>query len=194
MITLPIELYTDGAAKSNGNGPAGLGYIIKYWNLEEGSEIPLSKEIEYSEGYRLSTNNRMEILAGIKGLQNIIQLIKDGILVGAKQVTIFSDSEYFCNSVNHKWLDKWMQNNWMTSGFNGKQSTPVKNKDLWELVIEVRSELQSLGINLTMTHVKGHSDNEMNNRCDVLASTAANNTNRSIDQVYENSLNNKRNY
>lgn len=116
MITMPIELYTDGSSLRN-PGASGLAYIIRYWDLAEGSDIPEQKIIERNQGFRLSTNNRMEIMAGVWGLRDVIQNVENGTFTGLKQVNLFSDSEYFVKAVNMKWIDKWIQNNWMTSGF-----------------------------------------------------------------------------
>lgn len=184
-ITMPIELYTDGSCLKN-PGAGGLSYIIRYWTEPEGSDLPKPEVIEGNQGYRLTTNNRMEILAGITGVRKIIDLIKDGTFQNVSKIDIYSDSEYFCNAVNQRWIDKWQENNWMTSGFRGSQPQPVKNKDLWEQVIGFKKELQDLSINLTMTHIDGHSGHEFNERADKLAVEASHNsTNHLIDQIYE---------
>jgi ribonuclease H len=188
MITLPIEIYSDGSSIKN-PGPSAFAYIIKYFDTKDDSSAPEAHEVEFSQGFRLSTNNRMEIMGGVRGLQNAIQLIESGTLYGAKQINLFSDSEYFCNAINQKWIDKWLQNKWMTSGFKGSSPKPVKNQDLWEQVIEVRSKLQNLGVNLSVAHVKGHADNEYNNKCDELARNTSSSNPQNIDEEYERGLN-----
>lgn len=184
MITMPIELYTDGSSLRN-PGASGLAYVIRYWDMPEGSDLPEPKIIEKNQGFRLSTNNRMEIMAGVWGLRAIIQNVENGTFAGLKQINLFSDSEYFVKAVNMKWIDKWMQNNWMTSGFQGSKPKDVKNKDLWEQLVETRNKLQSMGIALTMTHVFGHNGNEFNERADNLAVEASKGTNHIIDEMYE---------
>ena len=189
MSTMPIELYTDGSSLKN-PGASGLAYIIRYWvdgNEEDLNFMPESKIIEGSQGFRLSTNNRMEIMAGIFGIRKVIECIKDGIINNVyKQINLSSDSEYFCNAVNQRWINKWVQNNWMTSGFRGSAPKSVKNKDLWEQVIELQEELQRLGIALTLIHIKGHNGHEFNEKADKLAVAASNDsTNHLIDEVYE---------
>ena len=96
-----------------------------------------------------------------------------------------SDSEYLCKAINQHWIDKWSQNNWMTSGFKGQKPKPVKNKDLWEQVIAMQQKVSSMGINLTVTHVDGHSGHQFNERADQLAVAASNGTNHISDEVYE---------
>ena len=194
MVTLPVEIYSDGSALNN-PGPAGLAFIIRYEEMID-DQNTITKEIEFNQGYRLSTNNRMEIMSALFGLQKSIDLVNDGTFSGVKQVSLFSDSDYVCRAINQKWIDKWVQNNWMTSGFKGSQPTPVKNQDLWEKIIEVRSQFQNKGIILTVTHVKGHADNELNNLCDTLAKQAANGSNKLVDEIYEASTNsrNRRNF
>lgn len=186
MITMPIELYTDGSCLKN-PGIGGCAYIIRYWwdNIPEGTPNPSS--IEFNQGFRLTTNNRMEIMAVIYGLNAIIDKIND-TLKGATQINVFSDSEYFCNAVNQRWIQKWMQNNWMTSGFKGSAPKPVKNKDLWEQVIQIQNKLQSLNIILTITHVKGHSGNELNEEADKLAVAASKGSNHIADEAYEKTM------
>ena len=186
MSTMPIELYTDGSSLQN-PGASGLAYIIRYWVDNGDDQMPEAKIIEGNQGFRLSTNNRMEIMAGIYGLKKIIECIKTNPeFSGSTQVNLSSDSEYFCNAVNQRWIQKWVQNNWMTSGFKGSAPKSVKNKDLWEQVIEVQDTLKDLGINLTLIHIKGHNGHEFNERADKLAVEASkNSTNHLIDEVYE---------
>lgn len=186
MSTMPIELYTDGSSLQN-PGASGLAYIIRYWVDNGNDEMPEAKIIEGNQGFRLSTNNRMEIMAGIYGLRKIIECIKnDPEFNGSTQINLSSDSEYFCNAVNQRWIQKWVQNNWMTSGFKGSAPKSVKNKDLWEQVIEVQDSLKELGINLTLIHIKGHNGHEFNERADKLAVEASKDTtNHLIDEVYE---------
>ena len=184
-MALPIELYTDGASKNN-PGASGLAYLIRYWIDDSEGDMPKDNFIEGSQGFRLSTNNRMEIMAGIYGLQKIIECINQGMIDKCTQINLLSDSEYFCKAVNQRWLQKWVQNNWMTSGFKGAAPKSVKNKDLWEQILELQETLQSMGIVLVLTHIKGHNGHEFNERVDKLAVAASNdNTNHLIDEVYE---------
>lgn len=184
-MTMPIELYTDGSSLQN-PGASGLAYIIRYWVDKNESDMPESNIIEGSQGFRLSTNNRMEIMAGIYGLKKIIECINNGTMSGYTQINLSSDSEYFCNAVNQRWIQKWVQNNWMTSGFRGSPPKSVKNKDLWEQVIELQETLQNMGITLTLIHIKGHNGHEFNERADQLAVAASNDrTNHLIDEIYE---------
>lgn len=188
-MAMAIDLFTDGSSLKN-PGASGLAYIIRYWIDEGDDNMPKDVCIEGSKGFRLSTNNRMEIMAGIYGIRHIIDLIKDGTIKDGTQINLSSDSEYFCNAVNQRWIQKWVQNNWMTSGFRGSAPKSVKNKDLWEQVIELQDTLQSMGIALTLIHIKGHNGHEFNERADKLAVAASNdNANHLIDEVYEKSTN-----
>lgn len=191
MVNMPIELYTDGSSLGN-PGPAGLGYVIRFWETAGENEMPVAKEIEGNQGFRLSTNNRMEISAGLYGLRAVIEKIEKGEFQN-KIVSLVSDSTYFCDAINKRWLDKWAQNNWMTSGFRGSQPQPVKNKDLWEQVIAVTRRAQEIGIILTVTHVLGHNGNEYNEKADKLAVAASNNAaGYIIDEVYEKDQQNRK--
>lgn len=134
-----VYIYTDGACSGN-PGPGGWAAIL----LCSGK----SREIR---GYEpVTTNNRMELMAAIQGLQ---------ALTRPCDVHLFTDSAYLCNAINQKWLDKWQRNGWVNSN---KQQ--VSNRDLWNLVLELSSIHK-----ITWHKVKGHADNQLNNRCDELA-------------------------
>lgn len=121
---------------------------------------PKIKEI--SGGYRRSTNNRMELLSVIKALEC---LKKDGL-----DITIYTDSKYVCDSIVKGWIFNWERQNWKDR----------KNADLW-----IKYLLLHRKHNIKFIWVKGHSDNEFNNRCDRLAVEAYKNTNLDIDLIYE---------
>lgn len=145
-------MYTDGAARGN-PGPGGYGVVLMFGHHKK----------ELSQGYRLTTNNRMELLAVIKGLE---ALKKNGI-----QVRIYSDSQYVINSVQKGWL-----NNWIKTDFKGGK----KNKDLW-----LKYHQLSQRFSILFQWVKGHADNPYNNRCDELATAAADGNGLLVDTVYE---------
>ena len=145
-------IYTDGAARGN-PGPGGYG-IVLLWG---------EKRKELSGGYRLTTNNRMELLAVIVALQS---LTKKNI-----GVTIYTDSKYIVDSVEKKWL-----NNWVKTDFKGGK----KNKDLWLQYYEISRQFK-----IRFVWVKGNAGNELNNRCDELATAAADGKHLLVDEVYE---------
>lgn len=147
-----LIIYTDGASRGN-PGPGGFGTILK-WG---------SKEKELSRGYRLTTNNRMELMAVIAGLE---ALTKKGL-----QITIYSDSQYVVKAVEQGWLRKWI-----TTDFRGGK----KNRDLWMRYHELSQQHA-----IRFHWVKGHADNPYNNRCDVLATSAADGKDLHIDTGYE---------
>jgi ribonuclease HI len=146
-----IKIYTDGAAQGN-PGQGGYGVILKYNDHYK----------ELSGGFRLTTNNRMELLAVIVGLETIK---KDGI-----PITIYSDSQYVVNAVSKGWL--W---NWEKKNFKDKA-----NVDLWQRYIPLHRKL-----NPKFTWIKGHAGHKENERCDELAVQAANSSNLLIDNAYE---------
>lgn len=148
----PILLYTDGAARGN-PGRGGYGALLM--------SGPHTKEI--SAGYRLTTNNRMELMAVIAGFE---ALKKEGL-----QVAVYSDSQYVIKALNEGWLNKWMATNFA----GGK-----KNKDLWVKFYNLYKKHQ-----VNFNWVKGHADNAYNNRCDELATAAADGKNLLIDEGYE---------
>jgi ribonuclease HI len=151
-----LHIYTDGAARGN-PGPGGYG-IVLLWG---------QKRKEIAAGYRLTTNNRMELMAVIVALNS---LTKKNIAL-----TIYTDSKYIVDSVQKKWL-----NNWIKTDFKGGK----KNKDLWHQYYELSKEF-----NIQFVWVKGHADNPLNNRCDELATSAADGTHLLIDHAYEAGIN-----
>lgn len=151
-----IIIYTDGSSRGN-PGPGGYGAIL----------MSGSHRKELSQGYRLTTNNRMELMAVIAGLE---ALKKQG-----QQVKIYSDSQYVVNAVEKGWLNTWIANN-----FKGGK----KNQDLW-LHYHHLAKTQFV----RFVWVKGHADNPFNNRCDELATAAADGGNLLIDEGYEQEKN-----
>ena len=147
-----IVIYTDGAARGN-PGPGGYGAILQY-----GKHV---KEI--AAGYRLTTNNRMELMAVIAALE---ALKKDGL-----NITIYSDSQYIVRSVQEGWLKNWLESN-----FKGGK----KNKDLWTRYAELAQKN-----NIRFVWVKGHAENVYNNRCDELATEAADHQAYLVDEEFE---------
>ena len=146
-----ITIYTDGACSGN-PGPGGYGTILLYKNYKK----------ELSQGYRKTTNNRMELLAVIKGLK---------ALKGTRhQVTVYSDSKYVVDAVEKGWI--W---NWQTKEFKGK-----KNVDLWKLFIPLYKKHQ-----VKFKWVKGHVGNPLNERCDELAVNASQSQVLLIDHGFE---------
>ena len=146
-----IELFTDGASSGN-PGPGGYGAILR-----SGKHYK-----ELSEGFRKTTNNRMELLAVIKGLEAIKSPNQD--------VTIYSDSKYVIDSIEKKWV-----NSWLLKGFKDK-----KNKDLWLRYLDI-SKLHSI----KFVWIRGHNGHPENERCDELAVTAAKQKELLIDSVFE---------
>lgn len=134
-----VEIYTDGSCLGN-PGPGGWGAILKCKNIE----------LEISGGQESTTNNQMEIRAAIEGLKR---------LKTPCNVTIYSDSAYLVSAFNKNWIDGWLMNGWVNSA-----KKPVANKELWLELIELTKKHR-----VTWVKVRGHSDNEYNNRCDRLA-------------------------
>lgn len=150
-----LTIYTDGAARGN-PGRGGYGAILKWGKAEK----------ELSGGYRLTTNNRMEIMAVIAALE---ALTKTNL-----HITVYSDSQYVVKAVQQGWL-----NNWIRTDFKGGK----KNKDLWKRFYQLSQKHK-----LQFVWVKGHADNPYNNRCDELATAAADGLNLQIDEPYEKGM------
>src|ERR1043166_9266370 len=155
-MTKSIQMYTDGAARGN-PGRGGYGVIL----------MSGSHRKELSRGYRNTTNNRMELMAVIAGLE---ALKKEGM-----EVTIYSDSQYVVKAIEEGWLKKWIATN-----FKGGK----KNKDLW---MEYYRLVQMHTIRFVW--VRGHGDNPYNNRCDELATMAADSGELIEDIGYRNDNN-----
>jgi ribonuclease HI len=147
-----ITIYTDGSSRGN-PGPGGYGAILMYGNHRK----------ELSQGFRMTTNNRMELMAVIEGLKAINN--------NNMPVQVFSDSQYVVNAIEKGWLKNWIKTN-----FKGGK----KNSDLW---MQYHAIAQSLSVK--MIWVKGHADNPYNNRCDELATSAADSSCLLVDNVYE---------
>ena len=147
------DRYTDGSARGNPNGPGGYGAVLQF--IDAKGQL---HEREYSQGYIKTTNNRMELMAAIVGLEALIKPCN---------VKLYSDSQYLCNAFNQHWIEGWIKKGWK----RGKNE-PVKNVDLWKRLLEAMKIH-----NVTFTWVKGHAGHEMNERCDELATTAADGSN-----------------
>lgn len=134
-----VTIYTDGACSHN-PGPGGWGAVLMFGSNE--------KEISGYEAH--TTNNRMELTAAIKALEALKEPCR---------VNLYSDSAYLVNTFKQNWLEKWQRNGWKTSN-----KGPVENQDLWKQLLELTGKHT-----VEWVKVKGHSDNEYNNRCDRLA-------------------------
>ena len=137
-----VIIYTDGACSGN-PGPGGWGAILMYKDAKK----------EISGGMKETTNNIMEITAVIEALK---------CLKVESDVQVYSDSAYTVNAFNQGWIYNWMKNGWKTSG-----KEPVKNKELWQELYALTKKHK-----VEFIKVKGHADNEFNNRCDELARNA----------------------
>ena len=155
FILKHIIIYTDGSARGN-PGPGGYGVVL----------MSGSHKKELSKGFRHTTNNRMELMAVIAGLQ--------ALKVTHTPISIYSDSQYVVNAINKGWLNTWIKTN-----FKGDK----KNPDLWRLYYETAKAFQ-----IQMVWVKGHADNPYNNRCDELATSAADSKDLAVDEWYEENV------
>lgn len=133
-----VEVYTDGSSRGN-PGPGGYGVVLKYGEVQK----------ELSEGFLRTTNNRMELMAVIVGLETLTRPC---------QVLVVSDSKYVVDSVEKHWIDGWVR----------KQFKGVKNPDLWQRYLRAAKQHS-----VRFQWVKGHATHVLNNRCDALATQAA---------------------
>ncbi len=146
---MKVTIYTDGSARSNPEGPGGYGTIIEY--IDPGG---VKHEKELSEGFPKTTNNRMELMAVIAGLEALNRPCT---------VEVVSDSKYVTDAFNAGWIDNWQKNGWKTAG-----KKEVQNADLWTRLLAAMASHQ-----VTFRWVKGHDGHEQNERCDRLATSAA---------------------
>lgn len=137
-----VIIYTDGACSGN-PGPGGYGAVLRYGSHEK----------EISGGERQTTNQRMELQAAIAALEHLNEPC---------HVLLHSDSAYLVNAFNQNWFGKWQLNGWLNS-----KKQPVENRDLWEKLLALSGKHQ-----IEWVKVKGHTDDELNNRCDQLARDA----------------------
>ena len=156
---MKVTLYTDGAARGNPGGPGGYGAVLQF--VDAAGRL---HEKELSAGYRKTTNNRMELMAAIVGLE---------ALVKPCQVELYSDSKYVVDAFNQHWIDSWLKKGWK----RGKNE-PVKNADLWKRLLKAKEPHQ-----VTIIWVKGHDGHPQNERCDTLATTAADGNDLSDDTI-----------
>ena len=156
-----VRIFTDGSARGNPNGPGGYGCILQYMSTNR-----VLYETTCSAGYKKTTNNRMELLGVITGI---------GMLKRSCDIEIVSDSKYVTDAFNQRWIENWLRNDWKKSS-----GEPVKNVDMWKVLLRL----------VNMHHVrfrwvKGHASNPENNRCDALATTAADGTDLLEDTLLE---------
>ena len=134
-----VVLYTDGACSGN-PGPGGYGAVLIYGGVEK----------EIFGGEKSTTNNKMEMMAVIKGLEALKEPC---------EVEVYSDSAYIVNAIEQGWIESWKKNGWRKA-----DKKPVKNVDLWEKLLELMDKHKVI-----FNKVKGHADDEYNNRCDRIA-------------------------
>ncbi len=144
-----VVIHTDGAARGNPDGPGGYGAVLEFIDSKGGLHTK-----ELSQGYVKTTNNRMELMGAIAALE---------ALTKPCEVELWSDSKYLVSAFNEHWIDNWVRKNWMRSG-----SEPVKNTDLWKRLLAACAPHT-----ISWNWVKGHDGNAMNERCDFLATAAA---------------------
>jgi ribonuclease HI len=160
-----VVIYTDGACTGN-PGPGGYGVVMLHGESRQ----------EMSGGFRLTTNNRMEMLACIVGLRS---------LNGQCAVSLFTDSQYVCNSMTNGWARRWKNHGWKRVDRDNPDAPPedVPNADLWEQMLELCDKHK-----VRFNWVRGHSGDQENERCDQLAREAALGFDLAIDTVYEKKL------
>ena len=149
ITKMHVKIFTDGAARGNPDGPGGYGAILEYVS-------PAGKlyKKELSGAYEKTTNNRMELMAAIVALEELNRPC---------EVELYSDSKYLTDAFNQHWIDGWIRKGWMRN-----QKEPVKNISLWKRLLSAME-----GHSVTFIWVKGHAGFPQNERCDELATYAA---------------------
>ena len=156
-----VKIFTDGAARGNPDGPGGYGTVLEY--VDGKGQLHTR---EYSCGYKKTTNNRKELMAAIVGLEALNRPCN---------VELYSDSKYLVDAFNQKWIDSWLQ-----KGLKRGKNEPGKNVDLWKRLLNAKEPHD-----VTFIWVKGHDGHPQNERCDVLATTAADGEDLIDDVVVE---------
>lgn len=143
-----VTVYSDGSSRGN-PGPGGYGSVLHYTDPRGHLHV-----LELSQGYRRTTNNRMELMGVIAALESLKRPCT---------VEVISDSQYVVNAFNKHWIEGWIKRGWKTSN-----REPVKNGDLWKRLLAAKERHD-----VTFTWIKGHAGHEFNERCDELATQAA---------------------
>jgi ribonuclease HI len=151
-----VQVYTDGGCSPTNPGPGGYGVVLIFGEHRR----------ELSGGYRLTTNNRMELTAAIRGLQ---------VLKEPCDVALFSDSQYVVNGITKGWARKWRSNGWRLS-----DKRPAENVDLWQQLLELCEKHT-----VRFEWIRGHNGHAENECCDRLAGLAARQSGLPVDVVYE---------
>jgi len=144
-----VTIYTDGSARGNPDGPGGYGSVIEF--IDSRGQLHVK---ELSQGYRKTTNNRMELMGAIAALEALNRPC---------EVELWSDSQYLVNAFNQHWIDQWIRKRWMRT-----RKEPVRNVDLWQRLLRA-CERHTISWNW----LKGHSGSHGNELCDILATSAA---------------------
>lgn len=160
---MKVTIYTDGAARGNPDGPGGYGVVLEY--VDQNGTLHTK---ELSQGYQKTTNNRMELLAVIRGLEALKQPC---------EVLVYSDSKYVVDSFCQGWIEQWQKKGWKKS-----DKKPVKNVDLWQALLKAKAPHK-----VSFCWVKGHDGHPQNERCDQLATQAADGDGLIEDVVVEQS-------
>ena len=156
---MKVKICTDGAARGNPDGPGGYGTVLEF--IDSKGQLHTK---ELSCGYKKTTNNRMELMAVIAGLEALNRPC---------EIELYSDSKYVVDAFNQHWIDGWLKKGWK----RGKNE-PVKNVDLWKRLLKAKEPHQ-----ITFIWVKGHDGHPQNERCDTLATTAADGGNLLDDAI-----------
>ncbi len=151
-----VEIWTDGGCRPTNPGPGGYGVVLR-WN---------SHRKELSGGYRHTTNNRMELLAAIIGLETLKKPC---------QVTLYSDSRYLVDAMSKGWVRRWQANDWTRN----EQGDKALNPDLWQRLLDAAARHR-----VNFAWVRGHSGVAENERCDELARLAAGRTDLPVDEGF----------
>ena len=154
-----IKLFSDGAARGNPDGPGGYGTILQFTDAQG-----VLHEREYSAGYKRTTNNRMELMGVITGME---------ALTRPCHVEVYTDSKYVSDAFNQNWIEGWQKRNWKNS-----QNKPVKNPELWQRLLAAMEPHE-----VHFNWVKGHNGHVLNERCDKLATSAADGSDLLDDEV-----------
>ncbi len=149
MPDMKVKLFTDGSARGNPEGPGGYGAVLQYVDTKGRLH-----EREYSAGYKKTTNNRMELMAVITGME---------ALTKPCEVEVVSDSKYVTDAFNKHWVE-----NWKRTGWKRDRNKPVLNQDLWKRLLKAMEPHK-----VSFIWVKGHDGHPLNERCDRLATEAA---------------------